>query len=75
MMIVYVVLGSISGTLAASVGMILFDLSFLWAALIYIVVGTLGILVTACICLLRTNDQFERSTPSPEKLDAALSRN
>ena len=67
MIIGYVFIGALTGVLAAGLGMILMDFSFVWAALTYTIVGSLGFLATAGICVLRTNDPLDTSTLSPEK--------
>ena len=73
MIIGHVFFGAITGMLAAGVGMILFDLSFLWAAIAYSVVGTFGMTACAGICLLLESNQLETPAPSTDKLDHALS--
>jgi hypothetical protein len=74
MIIGYVFIGALTGVLAAGLGMILMDFSFVWAALTYTIVGSLGFLAAAGICVLRTNYPLETPRPSPDELDGALSR-
>ena len=67
MIIGYVFIGEITGVLAARLGMILTDFSVFGAALTYTIVGSLGFLAAAGICVLRTIDPLETSTLPPEK--------
>ena len=67
MIIGYVFIGALTGVLAAGLGMILMDFSFVWAALTYTIVGSLGFLAAAGICVLRTIDPLETPTLPPAK--------
>lgn len=67
MIIGYVFVGAITGVLAAGCGIILLDFSVFWAAVTYSIVGSLGFLVAAGICVLRANNSLETSALSSEK--------